>query len=345
MTLGISVALCTYNGERYLEEQLSSIAGQRRPPDELVVCDDRSTDRTHEILRSFAADSAFPVRIHLNDENLGSTKNFERAISLCGGDVICLADQDDVWLPKKLERIADLFGADPRLALVFTDAELIDERSSPIGSTLWGRLAFKERTQRLFSRGEGHRILALGNVATGATMAFRTTLRDLVLPIPPRWVQDYWIVLLASTVGDARPVPEVLIRYRIHAGQQIGVPHSNQRVTAVDHIVRRAQLRRRMRANERAVMRQLADSFAEAVRRLEERADRFAPRTETLRYLRGKVEHMHLRGSIADVHSRVPVVARELLRGRYHRYSGGWKSAVKDIMLPDRERPALGAER
>src|SRR5882762_9087557 len=98
----ISIAMCTYNGARYLREQLDSIAAQTRPPSELIVCDDNSLDETREIVAGFAASAPFPVRLGVNEQNLGSIRNFERAIKLCEGDLIALSDQDDVWLPEKL---------------------------------------------------------------------------------------------------------------------------------------------------------------------------------------------------------------------------------------------------
>src|SRR5213080_381833 len=98
----LSVALCTYNGAAYLGEQLDSIVAQSRPPDELVVCDDGSTDETVEVLETFLAEAPFPVRLQRNEANLGFVKNFEQAISLCTGDFVALSDQDDVWMPGKL---------------------------------------------------------------------------------------------------------------------------------------------------------------------------------------------------------------------------------------------------
>src|SRR5580698_1985958 len=98
----LSVALCTYNGERFLPEQLASIREQSRLPDELVICDDASADQSVAIATRFAERAPFPVRIEANSRNLGSTPNFARAIELCNGDAIVLSDQDDVWLPDKL---------------------------------------------------------------------------------------------------------------------------------------------------------------------------------------------------------------------------------------------------
>ena|SRR2546421_3140447 len=91
------VAMCTYNGARHVREQLESFAAQTRlPADELVICDDCSTDQTINILPDFGAGASFPVHIQVNKFNLGSTKNFEQAISFCHGDLIALSDQDDV---------------------------------------------------------------------------------------------------------------------------------------------------------------------------------------------------------------------------------------------------------
>src|SRR5262249_10160572 len=102
----ISIALCTYNGAKYLSSQLESYLAQTCLPDEVVVCDDCSQDETVTILNDFAIRAPFPVRILVNDQNLGSTKNFEKSISLCSGEIIFLSDQDDVWMPNKIERVS-----------------------------------------------------------------------------------------------------------------------------------------------------------------------------------------------------------------------------------------------
>src|SRR4030095_5004546 len=105
MTNRFSIAMCTYNGARYIAEQLESIAAQTYPPGEIIVCDDASTDNTLEIVKDFASRASMPVRVFVNEENSGSTRNFSKAIGLCGGDLIALSDQDDFWLANKLERL------------------------------------------------------------------------------------------------------------------------------------------------------------------------------------------------------------------------------------------------
>src|SRR5260221_2239662 len=126
-----SVSMCTFNGGQFLNEQLQSIATQDRLPDELIVCDDRSTDRTVAIVEDFAVSASFPVRVLVNETRLGTSKNFERAIRLAEREIIALADQDDVSDRRKLGLLESMFSRRPSLGLVFTDAELVDEALNP----------------------------------------------------------------------------------------------------------------------------------------------------------------------------------------------------------------------
>ena len=218
----LSVALCTYNGSRHLREQLDSIARQSRPPDELVVCDDVSQDATIEILNDFAGQCEFPVRIQRNERTLGSTKNFEHAITVCDGDVIALCDQDDVWEPRKLALLEDALARHPEAAYVFSDAHVVDECLQPLGHTLWEAVGFGRREQRLFEGGQSPAVLLRFNVVTGATMALRACHRDLILPIPGSWIHDGWSALVLSLGAPCAFVDEPLIQYRQHSAQQLG---------------------------------------------------------------------------------------------------------------------------
>ena len=105
--MDISVALATFNGAKYLDEQLFSLAQQELIPHELVAVDDGSTDNTARLLHQFAQVAPFPVRIYQNESRLGYGMNFLRAADLCNGDAIVFCDQDDVWLPTKLRRVSD----------------------------------------------------------------------------------------------------------------------------------------------------------------------------------------------------------------------------------------------
>lgn len=219
----ISVALCTYNGERFLPQQLASIQRQTRLPDELVVCDDRSTDRTVEIVHEFAASVSFPVKIVENEQTLGSSKNFEKAIRLCSGDLIALSDQDDAWCPIRLERSEQELLMHPGAGLVFSDGDLIDDQDHSLGTRLWRSFSFtRQRAGELLAG--NYDLLLKYRFVTGATVMFRATLRDRCLPIPQGWIHDEWIAAIAAAFSDLRPIEEALICYRQHTLQQLGSP-------------------------------------------------------------------------------------------------------------------------
>jgi glycosyltransferase involved in cell wall biosynthesis len=220
--MNLSIALCTYNGAVYLKEQLESIARQTRTPDELIISDDRSTDDTVRLIEEFAATAGFPVRLSVNKSNLGTAKNFEKAISLCRGDVILLSDQDDVWHSDKLESVERIFDAKPQLSLVFSNAELLDETLRRFDETLFDRLDFNDRKQRLIKNGRALDVQLRENLICGCTVAFRANLKELVLPISGHGplVHDGWIVLLIAAVGEIDFINRPLLKYRQHSTQQ-----------------------------------------------------------------------------------------------------------------------------
>jgi glycosyltransferase involved in cell wall biosynthesis len=223
----ISIALCTYNGERYLLEQLKSIASQTLKPDELIVSDDKSADKTLDILYLFKEICLFPMYIYENESKLGTMRNFEKIIQLCEGEIIVLSDQDDIWKPDKLEKISAEFEKSPDIGYVFSDAELVDEQLTHIQRRLWKSLGFQGVRYRQFVRGDQFSCLFRRNIVTGATMAFRSSLKNLILPFPldTAWLHDGWIAIIASSAGMyGRPLPEPLVLYRQHSGQQIGAP-------------------------------------------------------------------------------------------------------------------------
>ncbi len=222
----ISIALCTYNGAQYLQHQLDSIAEQTLLPGELVACDDRSSDTTVQILKGFSEKAPFPVHIHINDSNLGVARNFEKCASLCTGELIALCDQDDVWKPGKLEKLAAALNGNPEAGFVFCDAELVDENLTSLNRYLWDEkpnsFSKKERQSFAYSGQIPH--LLKKNMVTGACMMFRASLTSQFAPIPRTWIHDYWIATIAAALGHRGIiVDEPLILYRQHANQQIGV--------------------------------------------------------------------------------------------------------------------------
>ncbi|HUA36732.1 MAG TPA: glycosyltransferase, partial [Candidatus Binataceae bacterium] len=128
----ISIAMAVCNGERFVREQLESFSRQTRLPDELIVSDDASTDDSIEIVRSFAATAPFTVRVLANQKNLGCSKNFERAIQACTGDLIFLSDWDDVWLPNKIAVMERAFRQWPSAGVVISCRQYVDENLAPM---------------------------------------------------------------------------------------------------------------------------------------------------------------------------------------------------------------------
>ena len=320
----ISVALCTYNGERHLAALLESLVSQVRRPDEIVICDDRSSDATVEVLRAFAGRAPVPVRIHLNDVNLGSTKNFERAFGLCQGDVIFPCDQDDVWLSEKIVRMEAAF-ADPSVGLAICDAWLVGPELERRDGTIWRNLPFSRAMQSWFNRGEGPEMMLRYNLVTGAACAFRASLRDVLLPIPATWIHDGWIGFLASAIAEARIIPEPLLLYRQHVGQQIGIP---RRTLAW-------QIRTAYQQRDRAHFERLAECFETLTERLRQHADQLRDRTLPERTA-AKAAMARSQATMRDVgrFRRIGRALGHLAAGNYRRYNRGLKAFAVDAFLP-----------
>jgi glycosyltransferase involved in cell wall biosynthesis len=318
----ISIALATFNGELHLRRQLESLAAQSRTPDELIVCDDCSSDSTFEILRDFASAATFPVRFYCNDEQRGVRKNFEKAVSLCEGDIIALCDQDDVWNPEKLKLIEQAFSSS-NAGLVFSDAELVDANLEAERRCLWQAVGFDSKKKKLARRGRMLEVLLRGNVVSGATMAFRSKFCELILPIPSEdgLLHDGWIALIISAVANVALIEKPLIKYRQHPAQVVGVPEEG---TVKDLIV--------FRKTD-------PDYYLEQVERYERVAERLVANESKLKdrqvlsILRRKIIHLRARaGMPAPRLRRLPLVVSETLNRHYHQYSNGWFSAAKDLL-------------
>ena len=317
------MAMCTYNGARFLSEQLESIAVQTRLPDELVVCDDGSVDDSRGIIRSFAGAVSFPVRLHVNDRTLGSTKNFEKAIGLCAGDTIVLSDQDDVWHPNKLRSLENALLSSPDVGLVFSNAEVVDEALVPLGHDLWSYAGFTRRKQRLVREGRPFDVLMRHNVGWGTTLAFRAEFRDCILPIPSGTWHDLWITLIVASMADLTFIEASLVKYRQHSSNQV----------LAGRLKRSSQLRRafdRLSGEEIDASSQIYDLALERVSRFEANG----VRDDVTRQLENKVQHLSVRADISRRGlARLPLIFREAISGRYHRYSRGWRSFVKDLLV------------
>ena len=322
----ISVAMCTYNGAEYLPAQLESILAQSRPPDEIVICDDCSTDKTKTLLDQFKSASSVQINTKINKQNLGSVKNFEQAISMCSGDVVALSDQDDVWRNDKLQRIDDAFRDNPTAGLVFSDAEIVDENLNPLHRRMWSEVGFDDHKRKLVRTGRALEVLITGWTVMGATMAFRAKFSKLSLPIPNdiAMIHDGWIALTIAAVAQVVMIDEPLIKYRQHERQQIGAPTRTHHQRATHSI--EAALRRR---NSSADLHKILTTLSE---RLSANAHLYDTRS-ALSFVSDYSFHLNVRANLPQRRlNRVPSILRELLSLRYHEYANGFKSAAKDLV-------------
>lgn len=223
----LSVALCTYNGEKFLEKQLDSIFYQVLQVDEVIVCDDNSTDGSAEILTKFQTKFPDLIKVIFNDSSLGTVRNFEKAISLTTGDLIFLSDQDDVWKNSKTQIMVEFFERVVDCKLLFSNGELIDEEGISLNSTLWDKWGFDAETQSAWkSQRNSFRDLIINkNKITGATVCFHKSMKQKCLPIeaPLGYWHDAWLGLHAAANEGLYFIEQSLIEYRIHDDQQIGI--------------------------------------------------------------------------------------------------------------------------
>ena len=218
----ISIALCTYNGERYLGDLLNSIRSQTAEPLELVVCDDCSTDSTLQLLNDFKRTAPFNVNILVNTKRLGVIHNFERALSACIGEYIALCDQDDVWKPNKLEKLVTLVrqmevetGHGPYF--VHTDVDLVDSELNKMGVSFLEHQGLKPADRNHY------KTLVVQNYIPGCSALFSRDLLEHALPIPEAAVMhDWWLALIASIAGMIRYDPSRTVLYRQHEDNQLG---------------------------------------------------------------------------------------------------------------------------
>jgi len=205
----ISIALTTFNGAKYLTTQLDSFAKQSLLPTELVVCDDCSSDQTLAILEDFKRTAPFDVHIYKNTHNIGLNKNFEKAISLCSGDLIFLSDQDDVWFESKLSMVCDTFNTHPEIDVVINDAMYADE--------------FLEQSQTSVLEKAANYAGSNGGHIAGACTAFRSRFQRFLLPFPKECPPyDIYIHRFAWLLSNKLIVNESLQLWRIHGSNGSG---------------------------------------------------------------------------------------------------------------------------
>jgi len=324
----ISIAMATYNGAKYLQEQLDSFVAQTRQPDELVVCDDVSSDTTVDILESFRQQAPFAVRIYRNETNLGFVKNFEKALSLCTGDIIFLSDQDDVWFDEKICTVEQIFVEKPNKMVVINDQIITDENLNSTQYTKLGNTLSAGFEKSWF--------------VTGCCTSIRKPWMNFVLPFPDDISHDVWINRLATELGIRVVYDEPLQYYRRHNSNASNAETSSIHYFIYFYIIISYGFK------------DARDGWKREVNQLREYIKRLKTINAIIDNLKSADNHqlkevaessiIRLEKKLFSLEKRIKIVSKPRLfrmlnvigfyfRGGYINFAG-WKSAVKDLLRP-----------
>jgi glycosyltransferase involved in cell wall biosynthesis len=316
-----SACLCTYNGGRYLEELLHSLAKQTLLPSELLVGDDGSSDDTLAILRGFVTEAPFPVDIVVNEQRLGPAYNLERLLVRATGDVLFPCDQDDIWSPEKIEVLVRALEESPASGAAIGNSSLIDGAGRPLPGSLFELAGLDVTTRKLLASGSSAAVMEIArrNVVASHALAIRRSALDLVLPLGFHWHADWWIAIVLSATTGITIVEDRLVEYRLHDLNTVGLPEKRP-------LAERASRERIDRFFRRA---DLLDAALARVGEL--RPGMLSPADRAV--LGAQSAHLRARGSLPVGRGcRLVPVLREARGGGYRRFSNGWRSVVGDIV-------------
>ena len=315
-----AVVLCSYNGERHLPAQLESLRAQTVQPKRYVLSDDASGDASPDLLAAFASDrraAGCEVVMLRNPVNRGYVSHFEGAFRHAGAEVVFSCDQDDVWHPRKIERMREAFAARPGLWLLHADARLVDDEGRALGRRLFETLDLRPAELSAMHRGDGFGVLLRRNIVTGAAMAFRSALLARASPFAAHWAHDEWLAIVAAMHGEVDTLEEILVDYRQHEGNQIGVREKTLGQRAGLGLDRHGFL---MRAVPRI----------EALSRAVQAMDDLPPDRGAA--IEARLAHARVRAGMPPaLFARARSVAEEWRSGRYDRFASGWRSALADL--------------
>jgi glycosyltransferase involved in cell wall biosynthesis len=205
----ISVAIATYNGEKFINEQLDSIYNQTYKNIEIIVVDDCSTDNTLNILNEY--NKNFGLKYYKNKNRLGVTKNFEKAISLCSGNLIALCDQDDVWLPSKLQDLYENIG---NYSLIYSNCEIIDDKSSSLNlnaKNIYPLYGLDSNDKDSFYK------IVLNGILLGSACLFKREIFSIFFPVyDSSRNHDWWLQVCAFSINGIKYFDKILFKYRHH---------------------------------------------------------------------------------------------------------------------------------
>jgi glycosyltransferase involved in cell wall biosynthesis len=318
--LRTSIALATYQGARYLKQQLDSYVTQSRLPDELVVSDDHSTDGTQAIVEEFKNSVPFSVTLLSNPSEPGIRANFENAVRQCTGDILFFSDHDDVWLPNHVEKLASALEADERVLAVSSDSEMVDDELNRLGYTFAQSERYPRKLYEAVMRLPKNQLelIARQRIFNGHSIAFLRSLIPFVVPFPRGCLHDFSAYILAAAIGRVTYVDEPLTLYRIHQGQTIGSERKSLSTIAENM--------RKQPGDE-------VHLWTAILERFKEFPDLGIDHEYSVQLLEEKLEFIKRRSR--NRKHRFPArlfgTSLELMRGRYHRLGRGFVTFARDL--------------
>ena len=216
----IDILLATYNGEKYLEEQIDSILNQTYKNIKLIISDDCSTDNTIDILKKYENEDN-RVKVYIQEDNLGVVKNIEFLLNRVDSPYYMLADQDDFWMPEKVEKSLETLRKN-EADLVFGDLEIVDENLNIMHPSFNDYMLLTRKIKKYI---DSYKINYLYNCVTGCTILAKKETIDWILPLPTvskHLIHDHWIGIMVAINGKLAYMPEKYIKYRQHGNNQIG---------------------------------------------------------------------------------------------------------------------------
>lgn len=230
----IDILLATYNGEKYLSELIDSILSQTYKNIRLIISDDCSKDNTREILDKYKKEDS-RVIVYKQEQNQGYVKNFEFLLKKVESDYYMLADQDDVWLPEKVEKSLQKLKAE-NADLVFGDLEVVDQNLKTIYPSFNDFMLLSRKIQKYI---KSYKLNYLYNCITGCTILAKSKFISQILPVPTTskyFIHDHWIGIIMSTYGKLAYMPEKYIKYRQHGDNQVGTNKISHKFTKLTQV-------------------------------------------------------------------------------------------------------------
>lgn len=230
----IDVLLTTYNGEKYIKEQIDSILNQTYKNINLIISDDSSKDGTRKILEQYEQKEK-RIKVYYQPKNIGYIKNFEFLLKKVESDIYMLSDQDDVWLPEKIEKTYEVLKRE-QADLVFGDLEVVNQDLEQIYPSFGDFMKLNRKIKKYI---HSYQLNYLYNCVTGCTVMAKKEGIEKVLPIPTNskyLIHDHWLGLITGLEGKLAYVPEKYIKYRQHGNNQVGTEKISHQFKTLEEV-------------------------------------------------------------------------------------------------------------